>query len=190
MYKTKDQYNNYMKFYIGNKYLLLKQKAVQYKGNKCVKCGYDKCLAALVFHHRNPNEKEMDWRYLRKCSWNKIKEELDKCNLLCSNCHAEEHYEPEILNKAIQWSNNKHKCKVSGEERICKQCGKKFILKKSWDRFRKYCSTNCCYRSQERINWPESAELKLMVDREGYVKTGKILGISTRAIKKRLNNGH
>ena len=36
----------------------LKKKLVEYKGGKCEICGYDKCIAALDFHHLNPNEKD------------------------------------------------------------------------------------------------------------------------------------
>jgi 5-methylcytosine-specific restriction endonuclease McrA len=65
-----------------------KQKAVDYKGGKCIKCGYKKCLSALEFHHINPEEKEgynSHWTFER----NKI--ELNKCVLLCANCHREIH---------------------------------------------------------------------------------------------------
>lgn len=32
--------------------------AIDYKGGKCSVCGYNKCRAALEFHHTNPNEKD------------------------------------------------------------------------------------------------------------------------------------
>lgn len=70
----------------------LKEKAIYYKGGKCEICGYNKCLAALEFHHLNPNEKEFgigSKGYTR--SWEKIKMELDKCILVCANCHRELH---------------------------------------------------------------------------------------------------
>lgn len=70
----------------------IKQQAVEYKGGKCEKCGYDRCYSALEFHHLNPNEKDFgiaDSAYSR--SWETIKKELDKCIMVCSNCHAEIH---------------------------------------------------------------------------------------------------
>jgi len=70
-----------------------KQKAIEYKGGKCQMCGYDKCIEALVFHHPISEIKESDISDIRNNSWEKIKQELDKCILLCSNCHAELHYE-------------------------------------------------------------------------------------------------
>lgn len=70
-----------------------KQKLVDYKGGKCSICGYDKCIAALDFHHINPNEKDPDFRKIRNHTYlsEEIKQELDKCVLLCANCHRELH---------------------------------------------------------------------------------------------------
>lgn len=75
-----------------------KQKAVDYKGGSCKNCGYRNCLAALHFHHRNPDEKDPKWANITKLKFESQKRELDKCDLLCANCHAEEHH---ILNLAI-----------------------------------------------------------------------------------------
>ena len=70
----------------------LKLKAVEYKGGKCNICGYNKCIDALEFHHLNETEKSFGIGakgYTR--SWEKVKEELDKCILVCANCHREIH---------------------------------------------------------------------------------------------------
>ena len=66
-------------------------KAKKDKGGKCFICGYDKFIGALEFHHINPNTKEHSLVHTFKLSDTKIKEELDKCVLLCSNCHKEVH---------------------------------------------------------------------------------------------------
>lgn len=68
-----------------------KKKAIAYKGERCCRCGYDEHPAALQFHHLDPKEKDVSWTKLRLRSWEKIQKELDKCILLCSNCHAIEH---------------------------------------------------------------------------------------------------
>ena len=71
----------------------LKQKAVDYKGGKCQRCGYDKCIGALEFHHRDEKEKDFGISYKGYTkAWNKVQEELDKCDLVCANCHREIHY--------------------------------------------------------------------------------------------------
>lgn len=64
---------------------------------KCKECGYDKCFAALEFHHRKSREKKFQISALfRKKPTPKrvelLKEELKKCDLLCSNCHKEIHF--------------------------------------------------------------------------------------------------
>ncbi len=60
-------------------------------GAKCQKCGYDKCIGALEFHHLDPTQKEMT--ISDDCSTIKIAlEEAKKCILLCANCHREVHY--------------------------------------------------------------------------------------------------
>lgn len=68
----------------------IKRQAVEYKGGKCLKCGYDRCLRALQFHHRESDKKEFVISR-GTYSWERIKIELDKCDLLCSNCHVELH---------------------------------------------------------------------------------------------------
>jgi len=70
----------------------LKEDAVLYKGGKCCKCGYSKCLAALAFHHLDPKEKEFRIGNKNIKSWERIRKELDKCILVCHNCHAEIHH--------------------------------------------------------------------------------------------------
>lgn len=71
----------------------IKQMAVEYKGGSCNKCGYNKCVEALDFHHVDPNEKDFSISASRKRGWKTIKIELDKCVCLCSNCHRELHAE-------------------------------------------------------------------------------------------------
>jgi hypothetical protein len=70
----------------------LKQTLVEYKGGKCEKCGYDKCVAALDFHHLDINEKQFNIsKKGLTLSVEKMKKEVDKCILLCANCHRETH---------------------------------------------------------------------------------------------------
>lgn len=72
----------------------LKQLAVDYKGGQCIKCEYHKCLRAMEFHHTNPNEKDFSISDVKSSTLNDtIKKELDKCILVCSNCHREIHDE-------------------------------------------------------------------------------------------------
>jgi hypothetical protein len=70
----------------------VKELAAAYKGGGCKICGYNKCIEALEFHHLNPDEKDFTIASGGKTvSWDTIKKEIDKCILLCANCHRELH---------------------------------------------------------------------------------------------------
>ena len=70
---------------------------LEYSDSSCIRCGYNKCPASLTFHHRDPNEKEfciggLSERINSIDELNEIiKNEIDKCDLLCANCHVIEH---------------------------------------------------------------------------------------------------
>lgn len=70
----------------------LKEMAIEYKGGSCINCGYNHCHSALDFHHIDAKGKEFGVSLdgLTR-SWTRIKTELDKCVLLCANCHREIH---------------------------------------------------------------------------------------------------
>ena len=66
--------------------------ALEHLGKKCQVCGYSRCEAALDFHHLDENKKNFGLSQNGMTrSWDKTKEELEKCVLLCSNCHRELH---------------------------------------------------------------------------------------------------
>lgn len=69
----------------------VKAKAIAYKGGKCILCGYSKCSAALHFHHVDGSEKDFSIGGNHTRAWAKVQAELDKCILVCANCHAELH---------------------------------------------------------------------------------------------------
>lgn len=77
----------------------LKEMAVEYKGGECSKCGYNKCVNALEFHHLDPNEKDFGiGTNGHTRSWKRTRIELDKCIMVCANCHREIHDE---INKRL-----------------------------------------------------------------------------------------
>lgn len=71
----------------------VKKKSVDYLGGECERCGWKGHLAGFDFHHKDPNEKDFgpSARELANKSWSLVKNELDKCELLCAICHREEH---------------------------------------------------------------------------------------------------
>jgi hypothetical protein len=83
------------KFYVTRYRHQLKIKAVEYKGGKCCKCGYNKNVKAMDFHHLDPTKKEfaIGANGLTH-TWERVKKELKKCILVCRNCHSEIHDVP------------------------------------------------------------------------------------------------
>jgi hypothetical protein len=73
----------------------IKKHLIERAGGKCVKCGYDKCQAALQFHHLDPNQKDFTISHDFSHDVKKLYSEVDKCILVCANCHAEIHHELE-----------------------------------------------------------------------------------------------
>jgi predicted RNA-binding Zn-ribbon protein involved in translation (DUF1610 family) len=67
-----------------------KQKAIELLGGKCNKCGWSGNIAAFEFHHPN-DDKEFELGRMWNKSWEVMKMEALKCELLCSNCHKIEH---------------------------------------------------------------------------------------------------
>ena len=103
-----------------------KLRALQYKGCKCEKCGYDRNIAALEFHHLDPAQKDFGISATHRC-WEEVKTELDKCILVCANCHRELHNPQatiEYLEKAIE----EHKDLIQIKQTKAKGCKYKFTL--------------------------------------------------------------
>jgi hypothetical protein len=63
-------------------------------GARCCVCAYDRNLAALVWHHREPRNKSfsLDLRALSNRSEEELRVEAAKCDVMCANCHAETHF--------------------------------------------------------------------------------------------------
>lgn len=83
----------------------LKRKMLFIKelGAACEICGYNKNLAALEFHHKDPSTKllALDMRSLSNNALTTLRKELIKCRLLCSNCHKELHF-PELFMSNVE----------------------------------------------------------------------------------------
>lgn len=71
-----------------------KLKMIKFKGNQCKNCNLhieDSHYSVFDFHHRDLHSKDINLSSIKKWTWNKIEIELNKCDLLCSNCHRIEH---------------------------------------------------------------------------------------------------
>lgn len=167
--------------YWGKQYIIRKLEAIAYLGGKCTSCGYNKYYGSLEFHHRNPAEKEFQWNQMKKRSLEDIKKELDKCDLLCANCHREAHQIEKLLESIQEWRKEIDNSRII--ERKCLCCGKTFKPRQNKIKF---CSGICFRRKSERISWP--ADLSDQVKKFSQRAVAKQLGVSDRAVSKRLKN--
>jgi Fe-S-cluster-containing hydrogenase component 2 len=81
--------------YCTERWIQKKIDSIIYKGSECIICGLkypNEPYVIFDFHHREPKDKEFNWNKLRLKSFESIKKELDKCDLLCSNCHRKKHF--------------------------------------------------------------------------------------------------
>jgi AraC-like DNA-binding protein len=66
-----------------------KLKAINHLGGFCSKCGEDNFFK-LTFHHKE--NKEYKLSEIKEYRWSIIEKEINKCDLLCHNCHREHHH--------------------------------------------------------------------------------------------------
>jgi hypothetical protein len=157
-----------------------KKKLIEYKGGKCQSCGYDKdCPSAYDFHHRDPTKKDFT---ISKKSWSieRLKNEIDKCDLLCRNCHAEVHWQ--LIN-----DNRKERLKLrlSASSALpvikCKCCNKE--VKASWQGA-KCCSINCARKLSRKVERPVADVLLNEVVEFGWTGVGRKYGVTDNTVRK------
>ena len=82
----------YLKKAVAKRRKKIRQIAIDFLGGNCCYCQYDRCSAALDFHHIDKSQKKFGLSQSGMTrSWEKTKQELQKCILVCSNCHREIH---------------------------------------------------------------------------------------------------
>lgn len=84
-WKDKEVHKAYYREYYRNKISKLRLD----RGNKCESCGYNKVPEILEFAHKKGTKKVMSISNLMRKKWVLVLEELEKCFLLCPNCHSE-----------------------------------------------------------------------------------------------------
>ena len=183
-------------------FLTRRQYCLRYiMGGKCYLCGFDKYVAALEFHHINPDEKSFTIASRWKYSLDYLAEELKKCVLLCSNCHQALHASYENVSLPIDTES------TFCEDRYWEVKKANVCLYAECDKYinpsSTYCSFSCSNKHKKHIEYLESLasanmEYKNKVDwrktdvvelleRHGYnfSAAGRELGISDNAVRKR-----
>lgn len=69
-----------------------KRQAIEYLGGRCKRCQQVYHQAVYEFHHIDPSTKDRDPSKMLSLTWDKLVAELDKCDLLCANCHRITHH--------------------------------------------------------------------------------------------------
>ena len=169
-----------------------KMELISMKGGKCEICGYDKNIAALDFHHINPEEKDfqLDSRHLSNTSTIKIMEELDKCILVCSNCHREIHnpeFDKENIPLLLEQLTSRHTPLNKMENKHhCKYCGKEID---NYTTGKKYCSKECRDTDRGRTVIKYSEIIKKYDEVKSWEKVAKYFNTTRRVIQRirRLN---
>lgn len=143
-------------------------------GGCCQICGYNRAITALDLHHLNPIDKEFDIGTILNKDWELINSEIQKCILVCSNCHREIH--EGLITKELKSSYNIDKAKEISErikrlkhhqDRYCPKCGE-IISQKA-----KYCP-KCANELRQKVERPSREELKYLIRNESFLGIARL----------------
>lgn len=168
--------------------------AIQLMGGKCNRCGWSGNMAGFEFHHKN-DDKEFAISKISNRSWPRVKEELEKCELLCSTCHRIEHckFKNRIDFLKDYISNDKDIddliCEYLGQPKRTKPIKKSQKCKSSKCSNvvyepRKYCSYKCSRQDHRKVDRPSKEILKIDLDNLSYRAIGRKYGVSDNTIRK------
>lgn len=167
-----------------------KMRLIDYKGGKCERCGYNSPIAAVYhFHHIDPENKKFTLGRCMTRSIERLKSEADKCELLCANCHAEEHDKEystareQTIQSWEEWDIDEQSRRKRREKALgyCPQCEQEFI--KNFNT-QKFCSPECRIESQKKVERPSRDELDHLIKQHSWTYIGKMYGVSDNAVRK------
>ena len=188
---------------VTNRRTAVRIMAFFYKGQKCMACGYSKYRSAMQYLPLSPEQKDFGIGHGNTLSWETIKKELDKCILLCANCHAGYHTGHLDLSEALARNPTPEQGEIAlqqmyfdvigtpdeqyiasirrkGPPCLCKDCGIQIQ-----DGAQK--CVQCHNKSRPtKIEWPSREVLLEMLSTRTRVEVARILGVSDNAIKKHL----
>lgn len=185
---------------VKNRYVKNKQYLDNIKSlGKCEKCGYNRCVEVLDYHHIDPLTKVGEVSDLvTKYNIQSALEEIKKCVLLCSNCHREYHFLERKKEKfsLLQYLNNDYDENdfltfkefedldfleyKENKKNYCIDCGKEISLKGT--------RCNSCEQKNRHINvrkdMPNREELKDLIRSLPFTQIGKKYNVSDNGIRK------
>ena len=177
---TEKRYSSWCKQCVYNyqkeRWIKRKYEAINLLGGSCVKCGYNKCIAALEFHHLDATQKEYDWNDLRLQSWKTVCKELKKCILVCSNCHREIHSVKREIPSQLN-ANPSLQSSMRQPTGNCPNC-------KTAVYGTKFCSVICRAESKRKIKRPTRDELIQLIKTTPYTQIANIYNVSDTSIRK------
>ena len=154
-----------------------KQKLIAYKGGRCQRCGYDKpVMGAYDFHHKDPSKKSFAISG-RSLSFERLKEEADKCLLLCKNCHAEVHWEEGDDRRSSRME-------IKATRLLPKDCGKCSSTFQPGRARQKYCTPACSQLGRRKTIRPSKEVLTEEIANFPMTHLGKKYGVSDNAVRK------
>ena len=157
-----------------------KLKVIEIMGGKCFLCNYKKNVAALELHHLDPVQKDYQWTQLRQMKWETIMEEIQKCQLLCANCHREQHY-PEETDFTVK--NFDEQALVNRElisSGACPHCNKPVYGTR-------YCSVTCSGLSKRKTKRPSPEQLLKEIQEHPFTTIAKKYNVTDNCVRKWCN---
>lgn len=154
-------------------------------GEKCQCCGYNKCITALEFHHLNPTEKDFSFCSNTNRSWSDTRKELQKCILVCANCHREIHFglinnnelKSSFIEKRAKEIDQKIEELKIRKKYYCKNCGKEIWQGST------YC-IKCAQENSRLVERPNRELLKEKIRNQSFVSIGREYNVTDNAIRK------
>lgn len=151
-------------------------------GGKCLLCNFNKFPEALEFHHINPEEKEfqLSGSALSRSLASQI-QEIQKCTLLCANCHRGVHCGYlDLPENACTFDQEKAQAYLLEKTPLifmCEDCGKEISYGSQ------YCA-DCVKAHKQTVSRPDREILKEKIRTQSFLSIGKEYGVSDNAIRK------
>lgn len=159
---SKDKYKSQKR-----RWLKRKIDAIDYMGGKCADCGGTFHYSQYEFHHLDPSTKEYNWSKMRLRTLSSMRAELDKCVMLCANCHRFRHWGDRGLEEDIK-PIIKFICPVCGADR----------------KSRNVTCSHECDRLRRFSHIPSKEILIVDLKSTNFSKTAKKYGVSCNAVRK------